>query len=516
MAIELRARARSTRAELSAQGGRGWSLRRGVQNVERLVSIIAMTVIVAAVLPHLANAAVSAPGTIAFTQANYDVHENQGYATLTIHRTDTSVEAWIRYGVRQASATNGVDFDVVPNSLAHFVPGQADYSFRVHIYDRGMNVPGSAVHATAYLFGAYPQTMGDLHEATVTILRDDSLQPRDAANPLDSSPAPTNGNVLQNVNWYIAGAKSNAGIAQAQYARSNPSWAKALSVIANAPSERRFWYWNEPNPENLIANYLEWTQITQPDSTVLLTTYDLVHGPCKHNGDSPAFVQSYRNWINHFAEGIGNFHVVMIFEIDALITKGCLTPHGLHVRLVDEIKWGVQRLEQDPHVVVYIDAGAADAIGYAQTANMLRTAGIQYAQGFSLNATHFDWTTKELYYGQEISRALGGAHFVVNTGGSGRGPLVPADRVKDGNEVLCNPPGRGLGPLSTQTGYKWADGLLWDDDPGESGGTCRPGSPPIPDFWPAYAVMLVHNWVNRVTGPAEPLIREGSFVAEDP
>jgi hypothetical protein len=78
-----------------------------MQNTERLVGIIAMTVIVAAVLPHRANAAVSAPGTIGFTQANYDVHENQGYATLTIHRTDTSVEAWIRYGVRQASATNG-------------------------------------------------------------------------------------------------------------------------------------------------------------------------------------------------------------------------------------------------------------------------------------------------------------------------------------------------------------------------------------------------------------------------
>jgi endoglucanase len=488
-----------------------------IQRAWRVVVIAAMTAAMALVLlPHRAKAAASVNGTIAFTQANYSVHENQGYATLTIHRSDTSVEAWIRYGVRQANATNGVDFDVVPNSLAHFLPGQADYSFHVHIYDRGMNAPGSTVHATAYLFGAYPQKMGSPHQAKLTILRDDPLDTRDPTNPLDSSPAPNDGNVLANTRWYIAGPKSNAGIAEAQYAKSNPSWAKALSVIANAPSERRFWYWNEPNPENVVANYLEWSQITQPDSTVLLTTYDLVHGPCKHNGDSPAFVRSYRKWINRLADGIGNFRVVMIFEIDALITKGCLTPHGLHVRLVDEIKWGVQRLEQDPHVVVYIDAGAADAIGYQGTANMLQTAGIRYAQGFSLNATHFDWTTKELYYGQEISRVLGGVHFVVNTGGSGRGPLVPADRAVRGNEVLCNPPGRGLGPLSTHTGYRWADGLLWDDDPGESGGQCRPGAPPIPDFWPAYAVMLVHNWLNKVTGPAEPLIREGSFVADLP
>jgi endoglucanase len=469
-----------------------------------------------AALAHRAIAA-SAPGTIAFSQTNYDVHENQGYATIDIHRSDTSVEAWIRYGVRQNNATNKVDFDAVSNSLAHFLAGQADYVFRVHIYDRGMNAPGSTVHATAYLFGAYPQAMGNPHEATITILRDDPLDQRVAANPLNSSPAPDDGNVLENVNWYIPGAKSSAGIAEAQYAKSDPALARSLSVIANAPGERRFWYWNEPNPENLVANYLEYTQLSQPNSAVMLTTYSLVHGHCTGSwSDSPAFVTSYRNWINRLAEGIGNFHVVMFFEIDALITKGCLSSHGLHVRLVDELNWAIRRLEQDPHVVLYLDAGAADAVGWQTTADMLRTAGVQYAQGFSLNATHFDWTTTELYYGQRIARALGGAHFVINTGGNGRGPLVPANRAKNGNEVLCNPPGRGLGPLSTSTGYKWADAFLWDDNPGGSGGTCVPGAPSTGTYWPAYAAMLAQNWVNRVTGPPEPLIRQGSFVADHP
>jgi hypothetical protein len=223
-----------------------------MQNVVRLVGVIAAVIAVAALLPQGGRAAVSAPGTVAFTQANYNVHENQGYATLTIHRSDTSVEGWIRYGVRQASATNGVDFDVVPNSLAHFLPGQADHSFCVHIYDRGMNVPGSAVHATAYLFGAYPQTMGDPHQAAVTILRDDPLQARDTANPLNSSPAPSNGNVLQNVNWYIAGAKSNAGSPRPgtpgrtrvwqTLCRSSPTrQASAGSGTGTSPTQRAWW-----------------------------------------------------------------------------------------------------------------------------------------------------------------------------------------------------------------------------------------------------------------------------------
>jgi endoglucanase len=88
---------------------------------------------------------------------------------------------------------------------------------------------------------------------------------------------------------------------------------------------------------------------------------------------------------------------------------------------------------------------------------------------------------------------------------------VPRNRVRNGNEVLCNPPGRGLGPLSLAgtvaqpTAYAGLDGLLWFSNPGGSGGTCRPGAPPTGAYWPAYAVMLARNWVDRVTGPRYPL-----------
>src|SRR5204863_4366029 len=139
---------------------------------------------------------------------------------------------------------------------------------------------------------------------------------------------------------------------------------------------------------------------------------------------------------------------------------GCISKHGLQVRLEDELRPAIERLEQQPHVVLYIDAGAADALPWRRNASLLRRAGVGQAQGFALNATHFDWTTTELHYGQQIARALGGKHFVINTGENGRGPLVPKNRVLNGNEVLCNPPGRGLGPQSTDTGYLWADAFL--------------------------------------------------------
>ena len=88
----------------------------------------------------------------------------------------------------------------------------------------------------------------------------------------------------------------------------------------------------------------------------------------------------------------------------------------------------------------------------------------------------------------------GGMHFVVNTGENGRGPLVPADPVHQGNEVLCNPPGRGLGPLPTaSTGFADVDAFAWTSNPGESGGACVPGAPPTGHYWPQYGLMLIHN-----------------------
>ena len=214
----------------------------------------------------------------------------------------------------------------------------------------------------------------------------------------------------------------------------------------------------------------------------MLSTYTLVHDRCGYTA-TPAMAARYENFMHQVAEGIGNYHVVFFLELDSLITAPCLTHRQLAVREA-ELKYAISALEADPHVVVYVDAGAADAVHYPQMAKWLRASGVAQAQGFFLNSTHFDWTTSEIHYGQEISRRLGGTHFVVNTGSNGRGPLVPKRRVGHGNEVLCNPPGRGLGPLTIsgdvaqQTGYAATDGLLWFSNPGGSGGQCVKGAPP--------------------------------------
>jgi endoglucanase len=442
-------------------------------------------------------------GTVSLDQPAYTAHENQGYLNITIQRTgDVSQAEHVGYGVKRQDAQPGIDFDPIGNTYITFQPGERSYSFSVHIIDQGMSA--TPVRALAYLYSAWPDKLGANTNSFVTILHDDGLSARDVGNPL-GVPGPLTGNPLAGTKLYVD-PDSPSAKAQRAYSRSNPAWAGLLGRIAGEPGAHRFYMWNMGSTvAGQVSHYMEGTQLQQPGTTVMLSTYTLVHGKCGSTA-TPAAEARYDNFINQVAAGIGNYHVVFFLELDSLITASCLNPAQRSIREA-ELRYAISALEADPHVLVYLDGGAADAVRVRDQARLLRDSGVSQAQGFFLNSTHFDWMTSELRYGQKISRMLGGAHFIINSGENGRGPLVPKSRVKSGNEVLCNPAGRGLGPLTVshgvaqQTGYANADGFLWFSNPGGSGGQCVPGAPGTGIFWPGYAVMLARNWVDHVNGP---------------
>jgi endoglucanase len=438
-------------------------------------------------------------GTVSLDQPAYTAHENQGSLSITITRTgDLSVAEHVGYGVKQQDGRAGIDFKAVPNTYITMDPGVSTYTFQVPIIDRGMNA--TAVHALAYLYGSWPDAIGTTN-SVVTILHDDPLQIRSPADPLGVS-ASAGTDPLAGARLFVDPQSPSAEAA----AHASGAGRALLNDIAQEPGAHRFWMWNiGSNVAGQVAHWLESTQVEQPGTTVMMSSYNLVHGPCGSTA-TPAVAAQYHNFMQQMAAGIGNFHVVYFLEFDSLITTPCLTHQGLAIREA-ELHDAISTLEAEPHVVVYLDGGAADAIPARREAPLLRASGVSQAQGFFLNSTHFDWTSKEIHYGQEISRMLGGAHFVVNTGENGRGPLIPHDRVHNGNEVLCNPPGRGLGPLSLNqsiaqpTPYAGLDGLLWFSNPGGSGGRCVKGAPPTGTFWPNYAAMLARNRVDTVNGP---------------
>jgi endoglucanase len=161
------------------------------------------------------------------------------------------------------------------------------------------------------------------------------------------------------------------------------------------------------------------------------------------------------------------------------------------------VRYEVDKIASLPHTVVYVEGGYADSNSPRYTANALRQVDIGKIRGFFTNDTHESWTSNEIRWAQQVSRLVGGTHFIVNTATNGNGPLVPRNRVKDGNEVLCNPPGRAIGPRDTTSPIdprtkklvSGADALLWTAPPGNSSGSCNGGTP-AGTFWTAKALGL--------------------------
>jgi endoglucanase len=318
---------------------------------------------------------------------------------------------------------------------------------------------------------------------------------RDRSNPLALSGGPsTASNPLSGANFFVDPTEGLALPAIQSFLRAgNTGAASLLQKIANQPEAKRFGWFTHEGAYRGVRQLMCRIQYQSRGSVPLITVYRLRHEKCGNTSDSPSEQRAYRAWIDEFARGVGRFPAVIFYEMDGLITTGCLSHQGLATRLA-LLRYGVSRLSRLPHAVVYIDAGAADALPASRAAHLLRAIGIGPIAGFFLNSTHYDWTAHEVAYGARISRALNGKHFVVSTAVNGNGPLVPKSRVRSGNEVLCNPPGRALGtPPTTQTGNRLVDGYLWIGNPGRSGGYCNGSNVRNGYFDPNYALSLARN-----------------------
>jgi endoglucanase len=446
------------------------------------------------------------------------VNENAGQAVVTVTRSPAGslVPAQVRYitlgdgydpstggpfdcGGTPCTATS-YDFTSVKGEL-DFASGQTSMSFSVPITDHGNDSVPKTIRVS--LFGASPIGLGPVSTTTLTILNNDPADPPPPSNPLGLPTPPTGGDPLAGARFFVD-PQSEAAVA----ARSHP----ALSVIASQPGTARFGSFSMGSPYvpdigTAVSRYLTRAQAQEPGTIPLLTTYRLVYGHCRNWSDPPSEQQSYHNFIEGFAQGIGSYPAVLFLEQDSLITSPCLSSHGLTVRM-NELLDAINVLTSTcPHLVIYLDAGAADALRARKTANLLNRAGVSKIQGFFLNSTHFDSTSREMRYGEQISKLTGGKHFVINTGENGRGALRSRNIVTQGIEVLNNPVGRGLGPKpTTHTGYRNVDMFAWTSNPGGSGGHSNhwpgqsmQGAPPTGEFWPAYALMLVRNADFNVT-----------------
>ena len=216
----------------------------------------------------------------------------------------------------------------------------------------------------------------------------------------------------------------------------------------------------------------------------ILVAYNVPGRDCsQYSAGGAPTGDSYREWIDAFARGLGDAPAIVIVEPDglALMPADCGQPDTFDRMAL--IRHAATALHAAPGAAVYLDAGNSGWHPAAEMAARLVAAGVANVadvEGFALNVSNYHRTQDEIGYGTEvaaeIARAAGPAaadvHFVIDTSRNGRGPWLAPNAHPDGDtQVWCNPPDRGLGERPTSdTGLPLVDAYLWIKIPGESDG----------------------------------------------
>jgi len=363
---------------------------------------------------------------------------------------------------------------------------------------------------------------------------------RDPSNPL-ALPTPPGRDPLNGARFYVPGPRKGAAAgAIAQLVGLNPdtmpvseSWADfqqrlthgsiaaklandrglahkvaMLSKIASEPEPQRLSIYSMGGGPGAIFGQTQKVicdnATADPGAIMAFNTYFLHPqlGGCANASQVKAYMPTFRRQISEMAAAIDRRPALILAEIDALGSSGCIARHGGLPAWEAALKYEVDTFEALPHTAVYVEGGYSDSNSVGYTAKALNAIGVDRIQGFFTNDTHNQWTINEIRWATKVAKRTHGAHFIVNTSNNGQGPKLNPHPTTQGVEDLCNPPGRGIGPkFDTSSGFPYVDALMWTHPPGNSSG-CG-GGPSGGVFWPAYAIGLAQR-ANQKLGPGFP------------
>jgi endoglucanase len=220
----------------------------------------------------------------------------------------------------------------------------------------------------------------------------------------------------------------------------------------------------------------------QQRALLVLVAYYLPDRGCSSSGQGAPTSRDYRRWIERLIDRLGSTRAAIVVEPDA-VAADCFD-----TRRAILLTHTVKRLASAGQYV-YLDAGHARWRGTGEVAQRLLRAGIQYAQGFSVNVANRQTTRQSYQWGRELSDLLGRREFIIDTSRNGLGP-PPDDPDRD--DEWCNPRRQALGQApTTRTTAPELAALLWIKLPGESDGIC--GGETSYLFSPTQAQRLILN-----------------------
>ncbi|HVU61204.1 MAG TPA: glycoside hydrolase family 6 protein [Mycobacteriales bacterium] len=196
-----------------------------------------------------------------------------------------------------------------------------------------------------------------------------------------------------------------------------------LAKEALNPRVRSYGSWIPTNQvAGIISKDIAQEQAGNPSTLVWMELFRLYPHEEANNRQplSSADQQAYRDWINAAIQGIGSAKVGIVLEPDLPLT---LVSWGPKVRAA-LTRYAAQQLAAVPNATTYIDGGSADWLSVPALTKLLISAGIQYARGFNLGASHHVATASEIRYCAAVGRALARRGFpdkrcVIDTSDNG-------------------------------------------------------------------------------------------------
>lgn len=252
-----------------------------------------------------------------------------------------------------------------------------------------------------------------------------------------------------------------------------PADAARMDLLAQTPKARWLGNWNG-DIYSAATNYLSAAAVT--NKVPVIVAYNIPNRHCSNEPGGAATPAAYKTWIDDLARALKIYPGIVILEPDALGLVSCLSVPDQEARY-DLIRYASKTLSATGSAV-YLDASHWVAVD--GMAERLKLGGIEYAAGFSLNVANYNDTASMKTYGEELSAATGGKHYVIDTGRNGQGS----------NSEWCNALGRSVGELPRIVQNSKLDAYLWIKYPGESDGACN-GGPTAGQWWADYAVDLL-------------------------
>ena len=204
---------------------------------------------------------------------------------------------------------------------------------------------------------------------------------------------------------------------------------RMLDTIIQRPKATWFGGWQPDSEiEERVRKYIELSTGGDPEVMVQASIFRMKpwEGNDRICNRLPTLAEqaSYKRWIDGFAAGVGDAHMMIVMQPDGPFALCAKNGSKLPSRM---IKYAVQTLAALPNTVIYIDAGAADwnRMDPRKALRILIPAGIQYVRGFAFNSTHYDSTGRQVKYAAMVSQALAARGYpdkyaIINTSSNGR------------------------------------------------------------------------------------------------